>query len=89
MSPATAFELPWAVGVGGSDFDRGTGIASDGSGGAYVAGSFEGTATFGNTTLTSVAGSDVFVARISSTGDFDWAIRMGGGWDAFGEGKRV
>jgi len=55
--------------AGGSNFEQGGDIAVDGSGNSYVAGSFEGTATFGpgeanETTLTSAGGFDAFVSKI-------------------------
>ena len=34
--------------------------------------------SFGSTTLTSAGGSDVFVAKLDSVGNFLWAVRSGG-----------
>jgi hypothetical protein len=45
-------------------------VAVDGSGNSAVTGEFFGTATFGNTVLTSRGGSDVFVARLDPGGRF-------------------
>ena len=72
----------WAQRAGGSSedilyTDRGVGIAVDGSGNALVTGDFEGTAEFGDTTLTSVGGSDVFVAKVDAQGNVVWAQRAG------------
>ena len=55
-------ELQWAKQAGGTSFDYGIGIATDGDGNSLVTGYFQGTATFGageanETSLTS-AGSD-------------------------------
>jgi hypothetical protein len=55
--------LIWARSGGGTGTDVGNGIAVDESGNLYVTGSFNGTATFGTTTLTTMGGRDIFVAR--------------------------
>ena len=67
--------IEWAVKAGGEGNDRGLGIASDGAGGAFVTGSFQGTASFGEITLT---GGGMFVMRVSSSGAIEWAIKAVG-----------
>jgi len=59
----------------GRDFGRDISVLQDGS--AIVTGEFEGSATFGDTTLTSAGGYDVFTAKISPTGDWEWAEQAG------------
>jgi hypothetical protein len=49
--------------AGGIHIDRGFGICCDAGGNPLLTGSFMATADFGNTSLTSVSGEDVFVAR--------------------------
>jgi|GEM_PF-3538081 len=76
----------WAQKAGGADYDEGHGVAVDSSGNAYITGIFSGTATFGSTTLTSAGYFDVFVAKIDSQGNWQWAQKAGGasgdyGWD--------
>ncbi|NBP89539.1 MAG: hypothetical protein EBU59_13780, partial [Planctomycetia bacterium] len=58
-------------------------------GSSIVIGNFRGTATFGNTTLTSAGGSDVFVAKISADGEYQWATKAGGTGDDYGPGVSV
>lgn len=57
---------------------NGNSTAVDAAGNVYVAGSFTGTATFGATTLTSAGSADVFVARLTPSGGYQWAKRAGG-----------
>ncbi|MEM6345387.1 MAG: tail fiber domain-containing protein [Bacteroidota bacterium] len=55
-------------------------VVQDGAGNAYVTGYFSATATFGTFSLTSSnAGNnfDVFVAKVSSSGSFEWANAYG------------
>jgi hypothetical protein len=46
-----------------------------------VVGSFTGSATFGNVTLTSVGGQDAFVAKLAANGNAVWAVSAGGPGD--------
>ena len=57
----------WAVKAGGTEWDRGNGIAVDGAGNTYLTGEFQDTATFGSHTLTSNGFYDIFVVRIGAT----------------------
>ena len=68
----------WAKKAGGTNPDYGFGIAVDTSGNSYVIGFFEGTATFGYTTLISNGGTDLFVAKLDSSGNWLWAKKVGG-----------
>jgi hypothetical protein len=71
--------LVWVRKVaGGSKSDKGLGISIFGSG-IYITGKFGGAAKFGNvTTLTSAGAADIFVARYSTDGAFQWVQRAGG-----------
>jgi hypothetical protein len=79
----------WAVRAGGSLSDEGLGIAVDSSGSAYATGHYEGTATFGSTSLNSSGESDIFVAKLSSSGLWQWAVRAGGSLSDEGHGIAV
>ncbi|MBM4076589.1 MAG: hypothetical protein FJ267_13240, partial [Planctomycetes bacterium] len=74
-------DLLWAKRFGGTATVEGRSIAVDGSGNVYTTGYFQGTADFdpgvGTLNLTS-SGSDVFVLKLSSSGDLVWAKAFGG-----------
>src|SRR5206468_8000236 len=44
----------------------------------YIAGTFRSGPSFSGTTLTSRGGSDLFLAKYSSPGHLEWAVRAGG-----------
>ncbi len=73
---AQSFE--WAKKAGGTTNDRAYGIDTDASGNSYVTGTFQGTASFGSTSLTAVGWEDIFIAKLNSNGDFLWAKRAAG-----------
>lgn len=69
----------WVVKAGGSSPDQGLAITVDGSENVYVTGVFHGTATFGGTQLTADdAFGDVFVAKLDSDGNWQWARKASG-----------
>lgn len=69
----------WAVSCGGSMADIGNGISVDPSGNIFVAGQFEGNATFGPAAFTSMTNPntslpsiDVFISKLDNNGNFLW-----------------
>ena len=83
--------LVWAKAQNQGTGANGESIAIDASGNSYVIGYFLNSATFGTgevnqTTLTSVGGNDIFLAKYDSAGALVWAKRAGGvnRDDAFG-----
>ncbi|WP_413440341.1 DUF4347 domain-containing protein [Synechococcus sp. MIT S1220] len=68
----------WAKQGGGVSGDNGNGIASLSDNSSIVTGTFQGTATFGSTTLTSTGNNDVFIAKLDSNGNYLWAKKAGG-----------
>ena len=56
---------------------RGTAIAADGSGNAFVTGTFIGSPDFGGMSLTQGVGRDVFTAKYNSTGSLIWVKQIG------------
>lgn len=56
----------WVAQGGGTGPDGGSRIATDGSGNSLVTGGFRGTATFGDTTLSSAGFEDIFIAKLGA-----------------------
>ena len=81
----------WAQQLGGSGYDSAYGLAVRGNS-VYVAGNFQGTATFGPTSFTSRGGDDVFVARLADAGptaQVVWAQQAGGTGNDDGYGALI
>ena len=74
----------WAVQTVGAS--QGSGIASDGAGGALVTGYFSGISSFGSMSLTSRGNFDAFVMHVTASGVIDWAIQFGGVYTDVGNG---
>ena len=78
----------WAVRAGGGT--EGRGIAVDASGNVLVTGAFRGTVAFGAVQLVSVGNFDnAFIAKLTATGSFLWAVRAGGNGENIGNGIAV
>ncbi len=74
--------LIWVRQFGGTGNEVVRGITANAAGDMFIVGSFEGTASFGSTTLISAGGADAFVARVqSSAGIVSWAASAGGPGD--------
>lgn len=74
--------LIWARSFGGTGDETGAGLAVDTSGNVYTTGTFYGTADFdpgpGIAILTTDGGTDVFVCKLDSAGNFVWVRGFGG-----------
>lgn len=72
----------WAVRMGGSSDDVGYSVHIDNDGNVLSTGQFMGIADFdpgsGNQYLSSSGGTDIFVSKLSSSGSFLWAKKLGG-----------
>jgi len=72
----------WAKKMGGPFPDEGTSMALDANGNVYTTGTFWGTSDFdpGNGTynLTAAGSTDMFVSKLDPSGNFVWAVKMGG-----------
>jgi hypothetical protein len=74
----------WAKRAGGNNTDRANSVAADTLGNSYVAGYFDSpTITFGTTTLSTVSGADVFLAKYDASGNATWAKSAGGSDDDY------
>lgn len=67
----------WSQKFGGASLEAPYAIAFDASSNVFITGSFNGSATFGTTTLTSVGAEDVFVVKYTSAGVFSVARSFG------------
>ena len=72
----------WAISMGGTGSDSGSDVQLDSTGHLFVAGRFSMNADFdptaATTSLTSLGGSDAFVACYDTDGQFVWARQFGG-----------
>jgi hypothetical protein len=83
----TAGALEWVrSATSASGAAVGHSVTVDPLGNCYVAGSFDGTTSFGATNLTSAGGSDVFLAKYDRAGTLLWAVQQGGAFDDSGRG---
>ncbi len=83
ISSVIAQNTGWAKRIGGSNGnDLGNTIALDLQGCVYASGYFSGTVDFdpgiGVYNLTSAGGNDIFILKLSPSGNFIWARRFGG-----------
>jgi hypothetical protein len=80
LNPTNA--LLWAGSMGGSASEVGTAISVDTAGFVYTAGIFNGTADFdpgaATYTLAPVGAEDIFISKLNGSGNFDWAVQIGG-----------
>lgn len=77
-SPPPPFQ--WIVPGGSTNTDFSGGIAADAAGNSYFAGSFQGTATFGNASITALGTSfDALFAKLDSAGNVVWLRQDGSG----------
>jgi hypothetical protein len=74
----SANTTPFLIQAGGPNYDAPAASVTDADGNIYITGSFNGTISFGTTSLTSEGNEDIFLAKYSSDGKLVWARRDGG-----------
>ncbi len=83
-------DLLWSTYLGGSDSDRGNGIAVDAAGNALVTGETESSGWVSGGWDTSLGGSyDGFVVKLSPSGGHLWSTYLGGSEDDLSRGIAV
>ena len=74
--------LLWVKSIGGSNFDSGLDLTTDVNGNVFTTGTFKGTVDFdpgnGVQNLTSNGQYDVFIQKLNSAGNLEWAKSFGG-----------
>ncbi|MEI7983283.1 MAG: hypothetical protein WCI71_16660, partial [Bacteroidota bacterium] len=75
----------WMDNFGSTGTDYGYCIVTE-SGFTYTGGWFEGSVTFGSTTLTSFGGTDMFITKMDSAGHVIWAQNFGGSGNDYIDG---
>jgi len=73
-----------AESFGGSGTESPSTVKVDTRGNQYVTGGFSLTARFGNKTLDSAGGTDIFLAKFGRSGELRWLIQAGGTGDDVG-----
>jgi len=72
----------WAKKIGSKNSEEAKWVTVDNAGNCYVTGYFQDTCSFDQSnpsaTLTTAGGDDVYVVKYNSTGNYLWAISMGG-----------
>ena len=72
-------ELTWALTIGGSSAESANSVVIDSANDAYIAGNFRSNnLAFGSQQLSPAGQMDFFVAKLDSTGTWDWAVSVGG-----------
>lgn len=74
----------WAVRAGSTSYCYGNGLAVDSDDNLYLSGSFTDTADFGDFSVTSMGGQDIYLAKLDTDGNWLWVRRGGGSQTASG-----
>ncbi|MDP4266206.1 MAG: SBBP repeat-containing protein [Bacteroidota bacterium] len=76
----------WISTYGGNSFDYGRGITIDSKDNLFITGSFQETANFGNFSLTSRGGEDMFIMKMNLNGKVEFVKNAGGKQQDYGKG---
>ena len=89
IDQGNSVDWDWAVKVGSSSSNSAEDIAFDSNGDLMVTGWFQGTASFGNSAMTSSGNQDIYVAKIQANSNSVWAKKAGSGSTDMGLGIAV
>lgn len=78
LNRTTVLRIASVATYGGTSTETGTSLAVDASGNQYILGTFQGTASFGNTEFVSNGNIDGVVFKRTPAGEIEWAIQAGG-----------
>lgn len=67
----------WQRAFGGTGFDQLNALSADTKGNLFAIGLFNGICYFGQTSFSSAGNSDVFVCRLTNSGEVNWSYRLG------------
>ncbi len=77
-----AQSMVWSKQMGSFAADQGEAVAVDSQGNVYNAGNFQNISDFdpgpGTFTLGSAGGDDIYLSKLDASGNFLWAVRLGG-----------
>ena len=76
----------WAITVASSSSNSAEDMTLDSNGDLMITGWFQGTASFGNTAMTSSGNQDIYVTKVLANGNSAWAQKAGSGSDDVGLG---
>lgn len=79
----------WAKQAGGVWEDSGEAICTDESGNVYTAGFFSGIAQFGDLSIQTSGGNDIYIAKMDNEGNYLWVKKAGGSSDDRAKGIAV
>jgi hypothetical protein len=81
-------QILWAQQAGGPHISEAQSVDTDAAGNVYIGGQFSTTITFGSTTLTADS-IDAFLVKYNSSGQLQWAQKMGGSLPDYTRGVAV
>lgn len=68
----------WVQNIGGTSSDQGYYLACNGAGDVFLAGSFQGSITFGSTNLSAGGSSKGYLSKINPDGSVGWVVQSTG-----------
>lgn len=73
--------LQWVQRAGGTSSNYGRGVGTDTNGNVYVAGTYQGPASFNGVNLPATSGEEFFLAKYNNAGAVQWVQSSAGGSD--------